>query len=266
MRQFHVIANWKMQLDVRQSQHVARDVVRLWAAQAVSKPHVKTVICPTHVALEEVRAEIKGTAVNLGAQDCFWEDRGAYTGEVSALSLKEGGCTYCIVGHSERREHLGETDEMVRRKTIALLSHGLVPIICVGETKEERRNGKRDVVVLEQVKTALRGCRPVGTQQVIVAYEPRWVIGTGQAVAPEDAASMHRLIIDALHEIYPADVVDRQFSVIYGGSVNPSNLGDYLDVPEIAGALVGGASLKADEFVKLAEIAADVADYEAGLA
>ena len=266
MRQFHIIANWKMQLDVRQSQQVARDMVRLWAAQAVGKPQVKMVLCPSYAGLEEVRAEIKGTAVALGAQDCFWEDRGAYTGEVSALTLKEEGCGYCIIGHSERREFLNETDEMVRRKTVALLGHGLTPIICIGETKEERQAGRRDAVVLGQLKTALRGSRPVGIQQVVIAYEPRWVIGTGQAVAPEDAASMHRLIIDALHEMYPADVVDRQFSVVYGGSVNSSNIGDFLAVPEISGALVGGASLKADEFVKLAEIAADVGDFESGLA
>src|SRR5690606_15370043 len=126
----------------------------------------------------------KGTPIALGAQDVFWEDKGAFTGEISPKTLAELGCTYCIVGHSERRQHLGETDEMVNKKVLALLRNGLTPIVCVGETLEERQAGRREAVVIGQVRAALAGAELIGTRRVVIAYEPRWVIGTGKAVSP----------------------------------------------------------------------------------
>lgn len=257
MSQRYVIANWKMQLDPAESVKLAGEIVRLWAAEGAGRTEPKVVICASHVALAGVAEALKGTGIALGAQDCFWEDKGAYTGEISAASLKKFGCEYCLTGHSERRGFLGETDDMVRRKAAAILRHDMTPVICVGETMEERQAGKRDAVVISQVRAALADVRPVGTQTVVVAYEPRWVIGTGQAVAPDDAVSMHRLIFDTLHELYPADVVERQFAVIYGGSADSKNFGGLLGHDVIHGALVGGASLKADEFVRMARLAAD---------
>jgi triosephosphate isomerase len=147
---------------------------------------------------------------------------------------------------------------MVNKKVVALLRHGINPIICVGETKEERESGRRDAVVIGQVRAALGGVRPVGTQRIIIAYEPRWVIGTGQAVAPEDAASVHLLIRETLSESLPRDVVDQQCAVVYGGSVDAKNLKSFLSVDVIHGALIGGAALKPKDFVAMAEIAADM--------
>lgn len=252
----YIIANWKMQLSEAESVALAQEIVRRWSAQAVESPEVKAVICPSHLALSAVHDVVHGTNVALGAQDVFWKEKGAYTGEVSPITLKELGCEYCIIGHSERREFLGETDEMVSKKVDELLAVGITPIICVGETREERDAGRRDAVVINQVKKAMEGTRPVGSQRIIVAYEPRWVIGSGQAVPPDDAASMHQLIRETMLELLPEDVVERQVFIIYGGSVDPENISGFLALPAVEGALVGGASLKADVFVPLLEAAA----------
>jgi triosephosphate isomerase len=216
------------------------------------------VLCPSHLSIGEVADAVQGTDIALGGQDVFWKDKGAYTGETSPATLKELGCAYCIVGHSERRHHLGETDEMVHKKAEALLQHDINPIVCVGETKEEREAGKLDAVVIRQVRAALEGLRPVGNQAIIVAYEPVWVIGTGQAVEPNDAAEAHSLIHETLLEMMPADVVERQCFVIYGGSVDSKNLAGFLQVPVIEGALIGGASLRGDEFARMAESVLDL--------
>ncbi len=256
MKRF-IIANWKMQVTAVEAESLAKAIVEKWAAQGAQSPDAVAALCAPFTALEKVGAVVRGTPIALGAQDCFWEDKGAFTGEISPAELKSLGVEYCIVGHSERRGFVGETDEMIRKKAAALLRHGLKPILCVGETREEREAGKRDAVVIGQVKSALEGNRPVGNQFIVIAYEPRWVIGTGQAVSTEDAASMHHLIIQTLQEIYPADVVERQFAVIYGGSVDSSNLRGFLKEEVIRGALVGGASLKPQEFTSLCEIAAD---------
>lgn len=256
----YIIANWKMQLDPAESARLAGEVVRLWAAEGAGRTDPRVVLCASHVALTSVGAALKGTGVALGAQDCFWEDKGTYTGEISAAYLKQLGCEYCLTGHSERREFLGETDEMANRKTIAIIRHRMTPIVCVGETMDERQAGKRDAVVIGQVRAALAGVHPVGTQSVIVAYEPRWAISdgrTGQPVVFEDIVPMHRLILDTLHEMYAADVVARQFSIIYGGSSNSKNIGRLMESEYIHGFLVGGAALKADEFVRMARLLAD---------
>ncbi len=253
----YLIGNWKMQLNESESEALAAEVVRLWAAQGATKTDVTVVLCPSHMALEEVGKITRGTPVAMGAQDTFWEDKGAFTGEISAKTLKELGCEYCLVGHSERRQFLAETDEMVNKKVQALLRHGLVPIVCVGETLDERNSGRRDSVVISQVRVAMNGVRLVGAQRVIIAYEPRWVIGSGNAVAPESAAEMHHLIISTLQELFAADIVDRQFSVIYGGAADSKNLAGFLAMDVIRGSLVGGAALKPLEFAAMAEIAAD---------
>lgn len=253
----YLIANWKMQLNEAESEALAAEMVRSWAAQGATTPNVQMVLCPSHMALEEVAKTLKGTPIALGAQDVFWEDKGAFTGEISPKTLTELGCTYCIVGHSERRQHLGETDEMVNKKVLALLRNGLTPIVCVGETLEERQAGRREAVVIGQVRAALAGAELIGTRRVVIAYEPRWVIGTGKAVSPHDAAEMHHLILNALHELYPADGVDSRIAVIYGGAADSKNFADFLKIDVIKGGLVGGASLKPAEFTAMAQIAAD---------
>lgn len=253
----YLIANWKMQLNEAESETLAREVSRLWSGEG-AEADVTVVLCPSHMALASVGGIIKGTPIALGAQDTFWEDKGAFTGEIAPRTLRELGCEYCIVGHSERREHLGETDAMVNRKVLALLEDRITPVLCVGETAEERDAGRRDAVVIAQVRAALEGVTLVGTQKLIVAYEPRWMIGRpGQTVAPEDAAQMHHLIISALHDLLGEDVAARQCAVIYGGSADSNNLAGYLSVDAVHGALVGGAALKPEEFAAMARIAAD---------
>lgn len=246
----YVIANWKMQLGVSESEALAQDEL---AACGELDGGVVVVLCPSFPALERVGGVCLGSLCALGVQDIFWEEKGQYTGEVSAAMAKELGAQYAIVGHSERRAHLGETDAMVNKKVLRALGSGLIPIVCVGETKEERDAGRRDAVVEGQVRAALRGVKLVGSQELLVAYEPVWVIGTGQAVEPEDAVRSHTLIRATVRDIL-GEASAARVHIIYGGSVDSKNVGDFLKYPEIEGTLVGGASLKAKEFSKIAAI------------
>lgn len=254
MRKF-IIGNWKMQLSDRDSVALAEAVVRGWAERQSDPSSAQVVICPSHLVLAEVHDIVHGTGIGLGGQDAFWEDKGAFTGEISPATLAELGAKYCIVGHSERRQHLGETDDMVNKKVVALLRRDLYPIVCVGETAEERDSGRRDSVLVTQIRAALKATALSEEQRIIVAYEPRWAIGTGRAADPNDAAEAHQLIRDELIELYGVEKTERQCAVIYGGSVTSENLGSFLGHSIIEGALVGGASLDAKEFLMMADIA-----------
>jgi len=213
------------------------------------------VLCPSFTALEKVAQRLKGTGVFLGAQDCFWEQEGAFTGEVSPTFLKELGCRFVIIGHSERRTHLGETDEMVHQKVKAVLAEGLVPVICVGETFEERQEGNKDFVVMSQVDKAVAGVDLQKDDQLIVAYEPVWVIGSGQAVEPAEARHTHQVIRQVLIDHFDAAAVQERARVIYGGSVDASNIKSFFAEENIDGALVGGASLDPHSFAELIQAA-----------
>ena len=215
---------------------------------------VEIVLCPSFTSLfslYDLLRKDNPANLRLGAQDVCREEKGAFTGEISPKMLEEVGCSYVIIGHSERRANLGETDEMVNQKTKAVLKHDLIPIICVGETFEERQKGLRDVIVARQTGKALEGVELFGNKKIIIAYEPVWVIGTGQAVLPDDADHSHRIIREALLEIFPVDIVEKHFQIIYGGSIDSKNIKDFIDEERIDGVLVGGASLKVEEFVKM---------------
>jgi len=242
-----LIGNWKMQLSVRESVALARAV-----RAGVKKIKTAVVVCPAFPALSAVGSAVRGGVLALGAQDLFWEAKGQFTGEVSGAMLRELGCSFVIVGHSERRAHLGETDEMVNKKIAAALAARLTPILCVGETREERERGERDAVLRRQVHVALRGLQPSQIKKVIVAYEPVWVIGSGKAVPPADAVAAHGRIRSAVNEVAGEGVLVR---VIYGGSVDSKNAAGFLREAAVDGCLVGGASLRAAEFLKLARIA-----------
>jgi triosephosphate isomerase (TIM) len=239
-----VIANWKMKLGAQQATALAS------AVQPMGLTGPEIVICPSFVHLARVADILKKGKVRLGAQDVFWEAAGAFTGEVSAAQLKELGCQYVIIGHSERRAHLAETDEMVHRKTKAAVAAGLTPIICVGETFEERQKGGQDYVLIHQVSKALEGIN-LDAQPVIVAYEPVWVIGSGHAIEPADAQSAHQVIRQTLIDLFPLSVVDNQVRIIYGGSVDSSNVAQFTGLEHTTGVLVGGASLNAQNFAAL---------------
>ncbi len=226
-------ANWKMYVSDAEAEALAR----LYAERS-SRASAEAAVAPSFTALARVADVLKGSSVALGAQDAFWKDDGAFTGEISPKNLAALGAKFVIVGHSERRA-LGETDDLVARKAAAVAADGMTPVVCVGETKEEREAGKREEIVRTQLAAVLGGWTP--EKPLIVAYEPRWAIGTGVACRPEDVVAMHVMIRAALAE--------RGLSarLLYGGSVDPANLLSYLDLPEVDGVLVGGASARAKD-------------------
>lgn len=243
-----VLANWKMNLSVAESVQLAKKIA---SALSLASSSIEVGVCPTFPALPGVALALKRKKLALGAQDVFWKQAGPYTGEVSAKVLKELGVRYVIVGHSERRQYLKESDDMVRQKVAALLAEGLIPVLCVGETFAERQVGQKDVVVARQVAAALQGLSlPVGSE-LVVAYEPVWVIGSGQAVAPEEAFHTAQVIHQSLIDMFSTAVVVRQVRLIYGGSVDPSNITSFIRPKLLSGVLVGGASLDAKRFAAL---------------
>jgi len=244
MKKKIIIGNWKMSLSHRQALDLAENLLE----QNNQSEKVEVVVCPAFISLLGVAEKILNSGIKLGAQDCFWHEEGAFTGEVSPLNLRDIGCEYVIVGHSERRGYLNETDQMVNQKVKAVLENNLTPIICVGETLVERQSSSKDFVIMNQVNKALEGIELSGNQKLIIAYEPVWVIGSGQAVEPREAEHTNQVIRQLLIDMYPLEVVNEKFNLIYGGSVNPVNIKQFLLQPTVEGALVGGASLEAETF------------------
>jgi triosephosphate isomerase (TIM) len=250
-----VAGNWKMYKTVAEARHLVSEMVP--GLQAI--PEVEKVICPPFTALLAVSALLEGTEIGLGTQNMYWENAGAFTGEISPLMVSEM-CEYVIIGHSERRTHFDETDEKVNRKVRAALSHNLIPIVCVGETLEENEAGRTAEVVSRQVRLGLEGLSlPLGedaSSGLVIAYEPVWAIGTGRAATPEGAnATIANVIRPVLAERLGSEAA-QIVRVLYGGSVKADNALDFFQTPEIDGALVGGASLKASEFVAITQAAA----------
>jgi len=212
----------------------------------------KIVVCPPFVSLTDVVEITRGTNISVGAQNCHFERSGAFTGEVSAAMLKAIGIEYVIVGHSERRKYFNETDEMINRKVKSVLSEGMKPILCVGETKEEREKGLTFCVVEMQIRHALYGLSRQEVENIVIAYEPVWAIGTGVVAKPEQAQEVHRFIRKLLSELYDAKLAE-SIPILYGGSIKPDNFFAIMAQPDVDGGLVGGASLD-EQFVKLAQI------------
>lgn len=211
---------------------------------------VEIVVCPPFTSLSDVNEVIMETNIKLGAQDCYWEREGAFTGEVSAPMLKSVGCEYCIIGHSERRQFFGETNETVNKKLKALLKEGLSPIVCVGEKLDERKHGKTFDVIKDHVVNSLAGISKDQMLKTVVAYEPVWAIGTGVNATKEQAQEVHKYIRTLLGQMHDDDVA-KSVRIQYGGSVKPENIKELISQEDVDGALVGGASLKAESFVQL---------------
>jgi triosephosphate isomerase len=245
-----VIANWKMHKTVAE----AVAVVQALGTRRDLLAGVDVVVAPSATALDAVHRAATGTPLALAAQNCHWELSGAYTGEISIAQLADVGCVYCLVGHSERRQSFGETNDQARRKTAALLAAGLTPVLCVGETFAERRAGKTEQVVAEQVSIALQGLPPAQVERLVVAYEPVWAIGSGKTAAPHEAVAVHRFVRRLLTHDY-GDTAGA-IRILYGGSVSPETVGGLLAQPDINGALVGGASLNITTFLGILERAA----------
>lgn len=240
--------NWKMY----KSRADAADLANALAASVGTYAQAEVVLCPTFTSLDAVAAAIKGTKIKLGAQNCYFEDQGAFTGEISPVMLKEAGCSYVIIGHSERRQFFGETDAGINRKAQALYKHGLTPIICVGEMLQEREEGRTSDVVDTQVRGCLAGLPADKVATSVIAYEPVWAIGTGKTASKEQAQEVHAMIRGLVGELYSKDVAE-QVRIQYGGSVKPANAAELMAQPDIDGALVGGASLDPDEFARIVQ-------------
>lgn len=247
-----VIANWKMSLDLQGSISLTEDLLKV-SEDADWPEHTVAALCPSFDALAIVSDLLEGSRFIVGAQDIFWQERGAYTGEVSASMVAACGARLVIIGHSERRTYLKENDAIVNKKIKAALAARLVPVVCVGETYEERSGGHTDLVLTRQVIEGLRGILLKSSDRIIIAYEPVWVIGTGQAIDPPMVAHASDVIQQALIDVYSGNALERQTSIIYGGSVDEVNIGEYVGLPNIRGVLVGTASLNARTFCGLIE-------------
>ena len=242
-RKRFVCGNWKMHRTSAEARTLAREVRA--AAEGLAD-RVDVVIVPPFTALWAAGAELTGSRIGLGAQDVFWESQGAFTGQVSAPMLVDAGCRFVLVGHSERRQFFGDTDETVRKKASAALAAGLHPVVCVGETLPERESGRTLEVVGRQVRGALSGLDAAQIGRLTVAYEPVWAIGTGKTASSAQAQEVHAAIRAILRELAPAAA--ENVRILYGGSVKPDNAAELLSQPDVDGALVGGASLKALDF------------------
>ena len=246
MRTPLVAGNWKMTQTVAE----ARDLVNVLSAPLGAIADVEKVLCPPYIALTSVASLLEQTGIGLGTQNLHWEEKGAFTGEVAPNMIREY-CSYVIIGHSERRTYFGETDETVNRKVIAALKHNLTPIVCVGETLQQYEAGQTSEVVRRQISSGLAGIDSANAAKLVVAYEPVWAIGTGKASSGENANHVHQNVIrPALTELFGADGAEA-IRILYGGSVTASNASEFFVYPDIDGALVGGASLKPDEFVAI---------------
>lgn len=246
-----VAGNWKMNKTVAEARQLVAEM--LPGLEAVSS--VENLICPTFVAIPAVYEMLKNSPVALGGQNVYWQESGAYTGEIAPAMLAEF-CQYVIIGHSERRAYFNETDETVNLRVKAALGHNLVPVVCVGETLDENEAGQANQVVARQMKDGLTGIGISSANQLVIAYEPVWAIGTGKAAYPDDASRIiGQVIRPALADMFGEELA-QGVRVLYGGSVKPDNAADFFNEEEVDGALVGGASLKAADFIGITEAAA----------
>lgn len=245
MRRPVIAGNWKMYHGPKEAARLVEELKPL-----VRDVRPEVVVCPPFVDLLTVVQAVQDSNIQVGAQNMHWEENGAYTGEISPTMLSEAGSRYVIIGHSERRQYFGETDEWVNKKVKAAFMHGLKPIVCVGETLEQRESGITRQVVEEQVRSGLQGLEPKQAGDLIIAYEPIWAIGTGKTASADDAEDVIAFIRTVLGQMYGNDAAGK-IRILYGGSVKPENIGELMQKPDIDGALVGGASLKADSFGRI---------------
>jgi triosephosphate isomerase len=253
MRTPFIAGNWKMNKTIAE----ALELVNALKEQVDAVEGVRVAVCTPFVALAPVAEALKDSRIEVGAQNVFWEDAGAFTGEISPPMLKDVA-DLVIIGHSERRQYFGETDETVNKKIKAALAHGLTPIVCVGESLEQNQAGETETFVSSQVRAGFAGISAAQMKDIIVAYEPIWAIGTGLAATPEDANRIiGQVVRRTLAEMYGDDTA-QQVIIQYGGSMKPSNVESLMMQPEVDGGLVGGASLKAPDFITLVEVAARV--------
>lgn len=241
-----IAANWKMFKTIPEAVSFISSIQE----EAGSVNDREVAIAPAFTALLAVREKLNRNGYKLAAQNCWWQEKGAFTGEVSPVMLKDLGCDYVIVGHSERRQIFGETDEVIRQKASAVFSHGMVPIVCVGEILDQREQGRTFDVVGGQVKEALSGLGRENASRLVVAYEPVWAIGTGKTATPAQAQEVHAFIRRTLESLFDKELANK-VRILYGGSVKPDNVDALMAEADIDGTLVGGASLEVGSFKRL---------------
>ena len=246
MRRPMIAGNWKMYKDVNEAVELANGIKRA----VFDTENVDIVVCPPFTDLGEVGEMLTETNMGLGAQNCYWEAEGAYTGEIAPGMLKSVGCKYVIIGHSERRKYFGETDATINKKIKAAIDNGLIPIFCVGETLEERESDKTMEVVKVQVTDGLKGFDESYLETLVIAYEPVWAIGTGKTATPQQAQEVHAMIRDLLKGLY-SENFSQAIRLLYGGSAKPDNIEELMKEEDIDGGLIGGASLKVESFVDM---------------
>ncbi len=246
-----VVANWKMKLSLKES-------IKLAIKAKTKFKNFKSreiVICPPMIVLDEIAKIFKNTNIKVGAQDVFWEESGAFTGETSPTMLVEAGCEYVIIGHSERRKYLLLNYEMIHKTVKEVLNiKGLTPIVCIGEESDDRKTDKRDFVLVDQLQQALGGINIMKEQLIIVAYEPIWAIGSGIAIEPSEAEYAHKIIKLTLNDMFGMKTVSNNFQIIYGGSISSKNVSNFKKIENIDGLLVGSSSLDINEFYKIAKV------------
>lgn len=248
---YYIIANWKMELGFKESLDLTKKILK-GLKKTKKSDKVKVVLCPSFTDLEEVGKILKkDKQANLGAQDVFWKEDGAFTGEISAKMLKELGVKYVILGHSEKR-NLGEKDRIIREKVEIALKLSITPIICIGETLKERKDGLYGEVLMRQIRAVFKNLK-IGRKNIIIAYEPVWAIGTGRAAKPKDSCASTDLIKRILSEYIPIKKIEKQITVIYGGSITSKNICGFIEKGKMFGGLVGGASLNAKKLLKIIE-------------
>ncbi|MFA5038950.1 MAG: triose-phosphate isomerase [Candidatus Omnitrophota bacterium] len=250
MKKIVIAGNWKMNKTVAEAMELANGLKR----ELYDIGNIGIIICPPFTALDEVSEIVYESNIQLGAQNMHGENSGAFTGEISPVMLKELGCSHVILGHSERRQYFHETNQDVNKKAKVALKHGLIPIVCVGETLEEREAGKTFAVITDHVTNSLKGLSPEEILKTIIAYEPVWAIGTGKTATPEQAQEVHQFIRGLLVELYTPDIAS-EIVIQYGGSVKPQNTKELVSQKDINGALVGGASLDVKNFAEIVKAA-----------
>jgi len=253
MRKTIIAGNWKMYKTLKDGQELAvalrRDLFQI--------ENVDIIVCPPFTLLSFLADALETSNIALGAQDCYWQDEGAFTGEVSPKMIKDAGCLYVIIGHSERRQFFGETNETVNKKIKAALLQGLTPIMCVGEMLAEREKELTFKVLEDHVKNGLKDISAEDMLKIVIAYEPVWAIGTGKTATPDQAQEAHKYIRDLLVKMYNSEVADN-IRIQYGGSVKPDNITELMKQPDVDGGLVGGASLAAASFAEIVKKASEV--------
>ena len=246
MRQPIIAGNWKMNNTIKDTKALLTDLIPL-----VADSKAECVVCVPYTNIQTAGEMIKGTNIKLGAENVHWADKGAFTGEISADMLLELGVEYVIIGHSERRQYIGETDETVNKRVLQALKKGLKPIICVGESLEERESGVYKTLLETQTEKALAGVTSDELDKVVIAYEPIWAIGTGKTATAQEANDTIAIIRNKVAELYCKNCAQNKLRIQYGGSMNPKNASELMAMPEIDGGLIGGASLKAEDFSKV---------------